>query len=495
MSRNWFVALFSIVAAVTSARGQDCNTNGVDDADDIAGGRSQDCNATLIPDECETFAAVGIRALRIAPTFSYPVGIYQAPGDAQRFYVVEKNLGTIRLIKNGTLQATPFLNIRTLITNSGERGFLSAAFHPQYQTNGHFFVYYTNTSGNVVIARYTRDTANPDIANPSSAVILKTIVKDFANHNGGQLQFGPDGYLYAGIGDGGDGDDPNNNAQDINNLQGKMLRLDVDNPPTYVPTTNPYVGIDGLDEIWDIGVRNPWRFSFDRLTGDIYIADVGQGSREEIDFEPAGSAGNINYGWDCREGFICSPGNNGGDGCSCTQGGLTDPILDISHSDSGTCSITGGYVYRGCAIPSEHGNYFFADYCGGYIRSFHYEPGNAIPVAWQARTSQLSGIMGQVVSFGEDLAGELYICTSGGNIYKIVPATCPASTALGDVDRDCDMDLADFADFMACIGTTGGTCGCFDIDSDGDIDLSDYALLAGDQTGPGTASPSCIPPV
>ena len=314
----------------------DCNSNGVDDGTDIADGFSADCNNNGVPDECETFVDEGIRATLIASGLDAPVALTAPPGDTSRLFVCEQNTGRVRIIKDGSLLATPFLDVGSIASSGGERGLLSLAFHPDYNTNGYFYINYTDNSGDTAIARYSVSASDPDVADAGSALILKTIGQDFGNHNGGQLQFGPDGYLYVGMGDGGSGDDPYNRSQDPQTLLGKILRLDVDGGVPYVPASNPFVGdISTLDEIWALGVRNPWRFSFDRLTGDLYIGDVGQNNREEIDFQPASSPGGENYGWDCREGFICTPTSSGGYGCDCSDPDLIDPILDVAHSDSG----------------------------------------------------------------------------------------------------------------------------------------------------------------
>jgi cysteine-rich repeat protein len=391
----------------------DCNSNGVDDLADISGGTSSDCNTNHAPDECEEFPPTGLGTEIVASGFDSPVGVYSPPGDFNRLFVLEQNTGLIRIISGGSILPTPFLNLSTLISNGGERGLLGLAFDPDYASNGFFYVDYTNTSGNTVIARYTVS-GSPNVANAGSAVILKTITQDFANHNGGALAFGPDGFLYVAMGDGGSGGDPNNRAQNINSLLGKILRLDVDNAPTYVAAGNPFIDTNGADEIWAYGVRNPWRITFDRQTGDLYIADVGQGAWEEIDVQPAGSTGGENYGWRCYEGDAAYNTS----GCA-AAGTMTFPVLSYNHG-GGACSITGGYVYRGCAIPDLRGTYFFADYCANFVRSMRYRPGDAIPPAWVDRTAELGPFNGSIVSFGEDAAGEMYIVTSGGVIYRII---------------------------------------------------------------------------
>jgi cysteine-rich repeat protein len=407
-----------VVAPMGAAGVIDCNNNGVDDLDDIANGTSPDCNLNSIPDECEDVCE--LTSVRVASGLSQPVFVCAPVDDFDRLFIVEKT-GAIRILDltNGTLLGTPYLDVSSLLSSGGERGLLSMAFHPNYAVNGLFYVNYTNTAGDTVIAQYSVS-GDPDVADAGSAVFLKTIDQPASNHNGGQLQFGPDGMLYVGMGDGGSGNDPwgeFGNGQNTGTLLGKMLRLDVDNPPNYIPADNPFVGAgDPLDEIWAIGMRNPWRFSFDRFTGDMYIADVGQNAVEEIDFESAASAGGLNYGWRCMEGSQCT----GLTGCTCNDISLTLPILDVLHSDAGTCSITGGYVYRGCAIPGLSGTYFFADYCGDYVRSFRYD--GATLTEYVDRTAELTpnvGSLTAIVSFGEDAAGELYIVSINGDVFQV----------------------------------------------------------------------------
>ena len=393
----------------------DCNNNGVDDADDIANGTSQDCNGNFIPDECETWSTTPLSAVRVANGLTRPVFVCAPPGDSDRLFIVEQD-GAIKILTDFGVLSTPFMDIDGLVGSSGnEQGLLSMAFHPDYASNGHFFVNYTNNSGDTVIARYNVS-GDPNVADAGSALVLMTIPQDFTNHNGGQLQFGPDGYLYIGMGDGGSAGDPNNHAQDLDALLGKMLRLDVDAGAPYIPASNPFVGAAGLDEIWAYGLRNPWRFSFDRLTGDLYIGDVGQNAWEEVDFQPADSAGGENYGWRCYEG------NNSYNTSGCDDPNtMVFPILEYDHS-GGACSITGGYVYRGCTMPDLTGTYFYAEYCANWIRSFRYD--GVSVTDQQDRTAELTPVTGaisQIVSFGEDGDGELYIVSHAGSVYKIVP--------------------------------------------------------------------------
>jgi len=339
-------------------------------------------------------------------------------GDNRIFATVQS--GQIRIYDGNTVLATPFLNISGIVNSGGERGLLSTAFHPQYASNGFFFVNYTNASGDTVIARY-EVSANPNVADPNSAEILLTIDQPFSNHNGGQLQFGPDGYLYVGMGDGGSGGDPNCLAQQPDQMLGKILRLDVDQnvntPPFYgIPADNPFLGDpDVLDEIWAIGVRNPWRFSFDRETGDLYIADVGQNAWEEIDFQPFDSPGGQNYGWDVMEGEVCfendpdCPANTP----VCNSNDLTDPVQVYGHGLG--CSVTGGYVYRGCQAPGLYGKYIYADICSGRMWALW----QTSPGVWM---NELLSIDAGPTTFGEDVNGNLYVEDSG-TIYRIEGAS------------------------------------------------------------------------
>ncbi len=352
----------------------------------------------------------------VASGFTHPVQVTHAGDGSGRLFVVEQP-GTIKIIKNGAVLSTPFLDIRSLVSYGGERGLLGIAFHPDYTSNGYFYIDYTNVDGNTVIARYQVST-DPDIADPNSAIVILAVNQPYANHNGGQLLFGADRYLYIGMGDGGSGGDPQNNAQDITSLLGKILRIDVDHGLPYtIPADNPYVGKSGADEIWALGLRNPWRFSFDRQTGDQYIGDVGQNTYEEIDFQKFATSGGVNYGWRCREGFhaytTTSPCNNPG-----YLAQLTDPILEYSHAVGQ--SITGGFVYRGSQSPAMAGVYFYGDYVQGKIWSIKLLDRNLL--TWS--TPQLELTTGfSISSFGEDEEGELYVVNySGGAIYHLADA-------------------------------------------------------------------------
>jgi len=346
----------------------------------------------------------------IATGFASPVEITNA-GDS-RLFVVQKG-GLIRILNaDGTVNATPFLNLSAFVSTNSERGLLGLAFHPNYATNGYFFVNYTNLAGNTVIARYTVNASNPNIAN-TTETILMTITQPFANHNGGTIKFGPDGYLYIGMGDGGSGGDPGNRAQNINENLGKMLRIDVNTTtaPFYSsPNSNPYVGVAGNDEIWAIGLRNPWKFSFNRLNGDLWIADVGQDAVEEINkvASPLPNSG-INFGWRCYEGnstFITS-------GCA-PSSAMSFPFIQYTRF-GGACSVTGGYYYTGSAYPNFQNNYFFTDYCDNKIRMVN----NAGVIT---TTAAFSG--NNFVTFGEDINGELYIAgITSGTVYKIIDSS------------------------------------------------------------------------
>ena len=346
-----------------------------------------------------------------------PTAITHA-GDARIFLTLQR--GDVIVFEDGQVRPTPFLDIRALVGCCGERGLLGLAFHPRYADNGYFFVDYTNTVGDTVIARY-RVSGDPNVADASSGVTLLTIAQPFANHNGGQLAFGPDGYLYIGMGDGGSANDPMCNGQRDESLLGKILRIDVDanaaSPPFYgIPPDNPFAAPGGpRDEIWAKGLRNPWRFSFDRSTGDLFIADVGQGAREEIDLQPAGTPGGRNYGWKLMEGSICGGGESSG--CptgvpACNSPAYTLPILEYPHS-GGDCSVTGGYVYRGRQFPQLAGTYLYGDYCTGKIWGATSAAGSWSARLFNRRASNLT-------TFGEDASGELYVATETGLFARIV---------------------------------------------------------------------------
>ena len=381
---------------------------------------------------CRLEACVGVpgvpgtalHTVLVASGLAAPVHVAAPRLDPTRLFVVEQG-GRVRLVKDGTLLRDPFLDVAAKVSCCGEQGLLGIAFHPDYASNGRFFVFYTNTDGDEVVERY-RVSPDLDRADDTSGLVLLT-VPDFApNHNGGQLAFGPDGYLYVGLGDGGGGGDPQETGQDLTRLLGKILRLDVDVdvPPYYaVPPTNPFAGrTDARGEIWAYGLRNPWRFGFDRATGDLYIGDVGQGSWEEIDVQPAASAGGENYGWDVFEGRHCFEPTPPAQSCPSPPTGFTMPVLEYDHGEG--CSVTGGLVYRGCAMPDLRGTYFFADFCTAFVRTFRgVTGGDALNPA--DRTADVAPGMslsiGAPTSFGEDARGELYIADYDGEVFKIVP--------------------------------------------------------------------------
>lgn len=353
----------------------------------------------------------GARLLEIASGLDFPLYLTAPPGDLSRLFIVERT-GAIRIIKDGTLLPTPFLDISPQVSLAGEQGLLGLAFDPDYGSTGQFLVHYTDPAGDTRLS-YFRVSGDPDVADAASEQVILTADQPYDNHNGGQVAFGPDGFLYLGLGDGGSGGDPGGRGQDLSELLGSILRIDVRGATPYaIPADNPFLGVTGASpEVWSYGLRNPWRFSFDRATGDLYIADVGQGRFEEIDVAPAaeGAGKGENYGWNRMEGAHCFDGNE------CDQSGLVLPALEYGHNEG--CSVTGGYVYRGSAVPALQGQYFFADLCRGWVRSFRYSGGDATELTeWPTL-----GTGGSIVSFGEDAAGELYILDAEGRVSKIVP--------------------------------------------------------------------------
>jgi glucose/arabinose dehydrogenase len=344
-----------------------------------------------------------------------PVHITHAGDGSGRLFVVEQP-GRIRIVQAGALLNTPFLDITDRVGCCGERGLLSVAFPPDYLSKGHFYVNYTDGSGTTVVARY-HITDDPNLADPASEEVVLTVSQPYANHNGGQLAFGPrDGYLYIGMGDGGSAGDPENRAQNPGSLLGKMLRIDVESGvvPYAIPPTNPYTQTTGYRaEIWALGLRNPWRFSFDRLTGDLYIGDVGQGQYEEIDFQAASSHGGENYGWRIMEGTHCYNSE------ICDQTGLVLPVVEYDHSQG--CSVTGGMVYRGQSYPRMQGVYFYGDYCSGRIWGLRQDGS-----AWQS--ALLTDTSHRISSFGEDEAGNVYLVDYGGGVYLIVDTVVATPT-------------------------------------------------------------------
>jgi glucose/arabinose dehydrogenase len=359
----------------------------------------------------------------VAGGFTHPVHVASPPRDFDRLFVVEQ-AGTIRIIKSGRTLSKPFLDIRNRVRSGGERGLLSIAFHPSYAANRRFFVYYTEGTGDLVIAEFAATPADPDVADPAGERRLLTIPhRKYGNHNGGQLAFGPDRFLYIGTGDGGAGGDPDDHGQTRTSLLGKLLRIDVDRPdrgvPYGVPESNPFVREkSGAPEVWAYGLRNPWRFSFDRGTGDLYIADVGQNAWEEVNVQPASSKGGENYGWRYLEGAHCYDPPAG-----CPTRGMTMPVVEYPHQVGGQ-SITGGFVYRGCRMPDLHGTYIFSDYVKGFIGTFVLANGKATQL--REITQELAPppprSIRHISSFGEDARGELYLLEHhNGEVYRLIP--------------------------------------------------------------------------
>jgi len=393
--------------------------------------------ATLALGQLGASAQATLTTTTVASGFSSPLWVGAPEGDG-RLFVAEQNSMLIKVVVNGVVQATPFLDLSGAGNSSGnERGLLGMTFHPNYADNGFFYVNYTRFggTGRTIVERYTVS-ADPNVADASSAKEILNVNQPFTNHNAGALAFGKDGYLYIGLGDGGDANDPGCRAQNPDVVLGKMLRVDVDVEPNafLVPADNPFVGLAGYKaSIWALGLRNPWRYGFDRLTGDLYIGDVGQNAREEIDFQPAGVGGQ-NYGWKQMEGIAC----NQIGGCAafnippCNDNQLTDPILDYLQSGGGGCTVVGGYVYRGCAMPDWQGVYFHADYCNGKVRTFRQVGGVAIDqLEITGMLGSPAGQAGRIVSFGEDGFGELLIVDHiGGKVVQVVPGTPVAAESL-----------------------------------------------------------------
>jgi glucose/arabinose dehydrogenase len=374
-----------------------------------ASGSPVGCSATPVGGQPTLTTTLFARGL------SSPVDFQVPPGDRARAFVVEQ-AGRIRIVRGGAVLSTPFLDIVARVGAGGERGLLGLAFHPRYAENGRFYVNYTDRSGDTHISEFRATPAGADTADPGTERQLFFVDQPFPNHNGGALAFGRDGFLYASLGDGGSGGDPQGNGQDLGTGLGKILRMDVDRgTPVGVPADNPFVARAGaLPLVWAYGLRNAWRISFDRVTDDLYVADVGQNAVEEVDVAVAPRRGGENYGWNVMEGSRCFFPPSG-----CSQAGLTLPVLEYLHAGE-ACSITGGYVYRGCRLPGYAGTYFYGDYCAGFIRSFRLQGGQAMDQRdW---TAALGRGVQNVVSFGQDDEGEVYIVDQDGEIYKVVPA-------------------------------------------------------------------------
>ena len=342
-----------------------------------------------------------------------------SPAGDDRLFVVEKS-GYIRILKNDILVAQPFLDIHGLVSSGSEQGLLGMAFHPSYSSNGLFYVSFTDDAGDSRVVEYEAS-SNPDLADATSARDVIDVNQPYTNHNGGMVAFDPDGFLMLSLGDGGGGGDPDENGQKTTTLLGSLLRIDVDGDDypgdsarNYaIPAGNPFAAGSGADEIWAYGLRNPWRFSIDEVTGLLYIGDVGQGLWEEVDVEPVATAG-LNYGWNSYEGNHCYDTDDG-----CVTAGKTFPAFEYSHA-AGGCSITGGYVYRGDEFPELIGHYFFADYCRGELRSFLYQGGN---VTAERNWTSVLGPVGNVLGFGTDNSQRLYILNSAGELLRLAPTS------------------------------------------------------------------------
>lgn len=395
MKKLWFVWVLLLIIPVAIAQDED-----------------ETIDVTITRDAAPS--ADSIQLTPVADGFNRLLYVTHAGDGSNRLFAVQQS-GEILIIEDGNVLEEPFLNVSELVTQSAlspnytEQGLLGLAFHPDYENNGLFFINYTDRSGGTVVARYNVTLSNPNIADAGSAQILFQIAQPFGNHNGGHMAFGPDGYLYFSLGDGGSANDPLGSGQNKGTLLGSILRIDIDGELPYaIPEDNPFVGDDsGADEIWSYGLRNVWRFSFDRATGDMYLADVGQNEYEEVNFQPADSTGGENYGWNVWE--ATHPFARG------TVENHVLPFAEYNHALG--CSVTGGYVYRGEMIPDLEAVYLFGDYCSGRVWA-SYRDSNM-----QWNTSEFLQTGFQISSFGEDEIGELYVISYGeGTLYRIDPA-------------------------------------------------------------------------
>ena len=445
--------------------------------------------------------AQGFEIVRVATGLVSPTQVLAPAGD-ERIFVLEQNQTDIEVLlptgpNSYVKDSAPFLDLNAAlsatgavgVSTGGERGLLGMAFHPNYKNNGEFFLWYTGSSGNTRLDRWKVDPSNPNRADVNSREQLFVVGQPFSNHNGGMLNFGPDGYLYISTGDGGSGNDPGCRAQDGQSLLGKMLRIDVDNKDAglnyAIPQTNPFVGNPAVrDEILHLGLRNPWRFSFDRLTGEMWIGDVGQDAREEISYAPANATG-LNFGWRIFEGNLCNgQGNCGTSVGTCSTNNFEPAIAEYSHGGGfgGPCTVVGGHVYRGAAIPAINGRYFYIDYCDNVMRSFQWDGVSASNFSQGNASGLLSGpgnLSGNISSFGEDGFGELLMTrlTSNGEVFKFVPTGTPGtaeplkaiynefSVTEGGVQQlhlDAGPSLA--GNLYLILGSTSGTTPGIDVD-------------------------------
>lgn len=479
--------------------------------------------AVLLAVACVGRAGPQLAIVEVAAGLTRPLGIVAAPGDFGRMFIVQERVqqdnvtyGQVKILDLGAGQvlAEPFITVGP-VTSYSAAGLLGMAFDPDYARNGYFYLYSCVPGGPLVqqnvVDRYTV-TGDPNIADPATRERILTIDDPNEIHNGGCMQFGPDGYLYIATGDGGPGDDPENRAQNKDLLFGKILRIDVggqddfpDDPDQnyHCPADNPFVGVDGRDEIWAYGLRHPWRFSFDRVTGDMYIGDVGQGTWEELDYLAPGARG-VNFGWRCMEGTDCT----GKPGCTCDDVAFTGPILEFGHgAPDKACAITGGYVYRGCAIPSLDGTYFVTDFCNHRIWTMRWD-GSGFTEQPADITDQIElppANFRQLAAWGEDAAGELYLCNvQDGKIYKLISKDAPEADCNGNgasdacdilqgVSKDADGDgvpdeceaepcysdcdgnaILDLFDFLCYVNTFNAGLPSADCTEDGALDLFDF---------------------
>jgi hypothetical protein len=403
--------------------------------------------APLVLAALAPFAEAQVTTKLLVGGLTRPIWAGAPRGDARVFIALKS--GPVRVFANGALLPTHFLNLNGQVSTGSEQGLLGVAFHPNYAQNGFVYVNYTNLNGDTVVSRFTVS-ADPNVVDPTSEFVILRQTQPFDNHNGGDIHFGPDGYLYVFFGDGGSANDPGCRAQKLTNLLGKVVRIDVDGAAPYaIPPTNPFFGQAGVrQEIFHYGLRNPWRNGFDRLTGDLYIGDVGQDLVEEIDVAPAGSAA-LNFGWKTMEATLCNSTHNCDTGTPlCNDPAYTGPIVELTHAN-GSFAITGGYVYRGCLCPSEYGKYFFSDYADARIRSLEYDVATGTVSNLTDRTAELAPGGGlairNIASFGEDGFGELLILdntgAAQGEVFKMVPVGATAATNVArngtGVNRGC----------------------------------------------------------